>query len=125
MQRRFRVRVEGKLFEVEVEEIKEDVRQVQQQEIIERNLTSEVDTVKQTSLSTESSKVIVKAPLPGRILKIRTQKGQSIKKGEAIILIEAMKMESEILVPRDGIVFELLVSEGKVVNTGDSLVILE
>ena len=64
----------------------------------------------------------VNAPMPGNILKINVSAGQSVKKGEVLVVLEAMKMENEIMAPCDGVVSAVPVSKGATVNTGDLLV---
>jgi len=61
------------------------------------------------------------SPLPGTILEIKAAAGAKVKKGELLIIIEAMKMENEILAPRDAIVGAVLCSVGASVNTGETL----
>ena len=64
----------------------------------------------------------VTAPLSGQIFKIPVSKGQKIAEGEVIIILEAMKMETEIRASKAGIIAELCVKEGDTVSVGDSLV---
>ena len=66
--------------------------------------------------------VKVNAPMPGKILKVNASAGQAVKKGEAIIVLEAMKMENEIVAPQDGTVASINVNKGDTVNSGDVLV---
>ncbi|MCF0120760.1 MAG: biotin/lipoyl-binding protein [Oscillospiraceae bacterium] len=68
---------------------------------------------------------VVAAPLPGNVLKINVQAGSAVKSGEILLLIEAMKMENEVVAPRDGVVKQVCVASGKTVNTGDALIVLE
>jgi len=67
---------------------------------------------------------VIKAPMPGTILSIRVSKGQAVKKGDILLILEAMKMENEIMAPRDGVVADILVSQGATVSTGDALIAL-
>lgn len=67
----------------------------------------------------------VKAPMPGTILDIRVNQGARVKEGDILIILEAMKMENEILAPHDGVVTQLFVSKGSSVSTGDSLVSIQ
>jgi len=67
----------------------------------------------------------VKAPMPGTILDIKVSQGARVKEGEILIILEAMKMENEVLAPRDGVVTQLFVSKGSSVSTGDSLVSIQ
>jgi biotin carboxyl carrier protein len=62
------------------------------------------------------------APLPGTITKIVAQKGQKVKKGDVLIVMEAMKMANDIVAESDGTVKDICVSVGQSVNQGDALV---
>ena len=63
----------------------------------------------------------VPAPLPGNINEVRFSAGQSVKAGDVVIILEAMKMENEIVAPRAGTLTKVHVQKGAVVNTGDPL----
>lgn len=63
----------------------------------------------------------MKSPLPGKILKVMATPGSSWKKGDTLLIIEAMKMENEILAPRDCTVEEVAVESNQTVKTGDLL----
>jgi acetyl-CoA carboxylase biotin carboxylase subunit len=65
------------------------------------------------------------APMPGKILAVRVEPGQSVKKGETLVILEAMKMEHDVVAPHDGVVREVLVEVGQQVDTGAVLVMLE
>ena len=64
----------------------------------------------------------VNAPMPGNILKVNVSVGQSVKAGEVLVVLEAMKMENEIMAPCDGVVSAVPAAKGATVNTGDLLV---
>ena len=66
----------------------------------------------------------VNAPMPGNILKVNVQNGQAVKEGDVLLVLEAMKMENEILAPKSGTVTQVLVSKGSTVDTGAPLVVL-
>ena len=66
----------------------------------------------------------VNAPMPGTILKVNVQPGQAVKSGEVLLVLEAMKMENEIMAPKAGTVAQVLVSKGSSVDTGAALVVL-
>jgi glutaconyl-CoA decarboxylase len=68
---------------------------------------------------------VVKAPLPGTIFKIITPAGTVVKAGDIILILEAMKMENEIMAPCSGTVTEVMVTEGKSVNNGDVLLVIK
>jgi biotin carboxyl carrier protein len=66
----------------------------------------------------------IKAPMPGTILSVNSSVGQSVKAGDTLMILEAMKMENEILAPEDGTVKSIAVSQGASVDTGDLLVVI-
>ena len=66
----------------------------------------------------------VNAPMPGTILKVNVQPGQAVKAGEVLVVLEAMKMENEIMAPKAGTVAQVLVSKGSNVDTGAPMVVL-
>ena len=66
----------------------------------------------------------VTAPMPGAILKVNVQNGQAVKEGDVLVVLEAMKMENEIMAPKDGTVAQVVTSKGASVNTGDVLVVI-
>lgn len=66
----------------------------------------------------------VKSPMPGNILKINVAQGQAVKEGDVLIVLEAMKMENDVVAPRDGTVAQIVVSKGAVVETGTTLVVM-
>ena len=68
--------------------------------------------------------VAVKAPMPGTILKVNATVGASVKKGDVLCVLEAMKMENDICAPQDGTVASVNVQKGASVNTDDVLVTL-
>jgi len=68
---------------------------------------------------------LIKAVLPGKIIGVRVTPGQRVKEGEMLCLLEAMKMENEIVSPRAGKIKEVLVKEGEKVLADQVLVILE
>ena len=66
----------------------------------------------------------VNAPMPGNILKVNVTAGQAVKSGDVLCILEAMKMENEIMAPKDGTVTQVLVSKGNTVDTGAPLVVI-
>ena len=66
--------------------------------------------------------VAVKAPMPGNILDVKVKAGDSVKAGDVLAILEAMKMENEIVAPQDGTVASINVNKGDTVNSGDVLV---
>ncbi len=68
--------------------------------------------------------VTVAAPMPGKILGVKASVGQAVKKGEVMLILEAMKMENEIVAPSDGTVASINVSVGDAVEAGATLATL-
>ncbi len=66
----------------------------------------------------------VKAPMPGTILKVNVTAGQSVKAGDIMFILEAMKMENEIVAPTDGTVSQVVAAKGSSVATDDVLAYL-
>lgn len=68
--------------------------------------------------------VSVSAPMPGKILSVKASVGQQVKKGDVIIILEAMKMENEIVAPQDGTIASIDTNEGASVEAGNVLATL-
>ncbi len=69
--------------------------------------------------------VVVSAPMPGKILGVKTEVGKAVKKGDVLMVLEAMKMENEIVAPQDGTVASVETTVGAQVESGDTLVTLD
>ena len=66
----------------------------------------------------------VNAPMPGTILKVNVTQGQAVKEGDVLCILEAMKMENEIMAPKSGTVTQVVVTKGAKVDTGAPLVVI-
>jgi len=67
----------------------------------------------------------VVAPMAGKIVSVKVKKGDAVKMGAVLCVLEAMKMENEITAPKSGVVEQIVVHEGKAVNEGEVLVVLK
>ncbi len=67
----------------------------------------------------------IKTAMPGKVARVLVEQGAEIKKGDGVLIVEAMKMQNEMKAPKDGIVKEIRVAEGATVNAGDVLAVIE
>lgn len=67
---------------------------------------------------------VIASPMPGNILRIDVTQGAAVKKGQILLILEAMKMENEIVAPRDGTIAQIVTTKGAVVDTGAPLLVL-
>ena len=66
----------------------------------------------------------VDSPMPGTVLRLDVREGQTVRRGDTLVILEAMKMETEIPAPRDGVIAQVAVEKGSTVDTGTLLVVL-
>ncbi len=67
----------------------------------------------------------IAAPMPGTILSVNVKAGDSVKSGDVLLVLEAMKMENEIMAPRDGVVASVMVNKGESVDSGKPMIALQ
>ena len=92
------------------------------------NIGTELDELIRSmgyELSSESAANDVKAPMPGIILEIKVKPGDSVSKGDTLLILEAMKMENAILSPKDGVVRSVMSETGDTVDKNKLLIELE
>ena len=117
------VTLNGKDYEVEVDELSE---------AIVTNVAPTAASAPAAPVATQPSAhapvsgsgTAVKAPMPGTILKVNVTAGQSVKAGDIMFILEAMKMENEIVAPSDGTVSQVVAAKGSSVATDDVLAYL-
>jgi len=78
-------------------------------------------STKKASVTRQAVEGAVVAPMTGKILSIKVKKGDEVKAGQVLCVLEAMKMENEIITPKAGVVKEIYVSEGASVSEGEPL----
>ncbi|MEJ6950671.1 biotin/lipoyl-containing protein [Natronospora cellulosivora (SeqCode)] len=118
--KKFKVKVNGNLYEVEVEAV--DGAEKQSEEKAVSNET----VVENNSPAPANEKVEgddILAPLPGTIT-VKVNKGDQVSVGDVIFILEAMKMENEITAPTDGTIGDIYVSTGENVDTDDVLAVI-
>ena len=71
-----------------------------------------------------SGEITVRSPMPGVIVKVPVEQGQTVAKGETLVILESMKMENELKSPRDGVVLRINTSSGASVEKGQDLLIV-
>ena len=121
--RKFKINVNGNAYEVEVEEITNGITHSAPVSMPASKPTSNPN-VTAPKKSAPSGAVVISAPMPGTILDIKVNEGDTVKKGDTLLILEAMKMENEITAPQDGTVALVQTSKGSSVNTGDALISL-
>lgn len=122
--KKFQVTVNGSKYEVEVEEIG-GVASAAAPVAPAAPVAAAPAAPKAAPVSTgKAGNVKVSAPMPGTVLKINVKVGDSVKKGDTVLMLEAMKMENEIAAPADGVIASIDVAQGATVNTGDTLATL-
>lgn len=134
--KRFNVTVNGKAYAVEVEEVGAGQGGFTYQPVQQAAPAQAAVTVQQPQAAPEQPKAApapkatsgpvsgetISAPMPGTILDIKVTEGQSIKAGDILVILEAMKMENEIVSPKDGIINGIHTAKLSAVSTGDPLV---
>lgn len=125
------VSINGKNYEVEVERGKasivgttESTVQAAQSSVISTSAQANAAPAPQAVVQSNVAGEAVKAPMPGTILSIKVKQGTTVKKGDVLFILEAMKMENEIVAPKDGIV-SIAVASGASVATGDVLAAIQ
>ncbi|MDI3501285.1 MAG: glutaconyl-CoA/methylmalonyl-CoA decarboxylase subunit gamma, partial [Thermoanaerobacter sp.] len=124
--KKFKVTVNGKVYEVEVEEIKDkdeisniiQTATVSQPKVTATQATFQPVSKAEAPSSADKGSKIISAPMPGTILDVKVKEGDRVKRGDVVVILEAMKMENEIMAPEEGVIASIHVSKGSSVNTG-------
>lgn len=137
--RLFSARVDGRLYRIELEKIRKTkpfsvkvndrsfkVEYQAESRIHPKTIEATLPATLQRSTSRSiADKGVVIASMPGRVVSVKVEVGDSVNEGDAICVLEAMKMENEIGAPVAGVVEEVMVSEGTSVKRGETLVLIE
>ncbi|SFL84075.1 biotin/lipoyl-containing protein [Halanaerobium salsuginis] len=131
MAKNYRVEISGEEFIVKIEEIKQnnnEATKIAPVQTIESGQNRVINKKKQTFTSGKSvdkSGSSIVAPMPGSILEIKANVGDKVAAGEALIILEAMKMENEVTADQGGIIKAVKVAVGDSVEADDLLIELE
>lgn len=125
----YRVSLNGKIYEVEVEkgeaviQAEFDAAQPSAQPAAAAPQAAPQTPAPQASApAATGSAAAINAPMPGNINAVKVTSGQAVKKGDVLIILEAMKMENEIVAPKDGKIGQVYVQKGATVETGTPLI---
>ena len=119
--RRFNIAVNGTTYEVEVEEINGTSLSAPSRPVAAPPVLKTVPATKTVSAPAPAGGATIAAPMPGTILSILVKQGETVTKGQTLLILEAMKMENKIKSGTDGVVTSIAVKEGETVNTGQVL----
>ncbi len=117
----YRITVNGTAYDVAVEELGAGAAPVAAAPVAAAPAAPVAAAPAAPAASGAEGAVKVSAPMPGKILAIKANVGQALKKGDVVMVLEAMKMENEIVAPADGTVAGINVAVGDSVESGDTL----
>ena len=112
--KKYRVTVNGTVYEVELEELTGSAP-----------VSAPAAPAAAPAPAAPAAGEQIRAPMPGNILAVNVTAGQTVKKGDVLMVLEAMKMENEIMCPRDGVVASVNTSKGASVESGTLLCVLQ
>ena len=115
--KKYRVNVNGTVYEVELEEITGAVPAAP--------AAAPAPSAAPAAPAAPAEGVTITSPMPGNILAVNVTPGASVKKGDVLMVLEAMKMENEIMCPQDGKVISVAVTKGATVETGTLLCVIQ
>lgn len=127
----FNVTVNGKSYEVQVEEVKSNQSAGKAPSASKAATTAPAPTpapvvapTPQAAPTVAAGANTVNAPMPGKVIAVAVTVGQTVKKGDLLLTLEAMKMENEIFAQADAVVSEVLVEAGQTVPAGGPMIVL-
>ena len=122
--RRFHITVNGQTYEVEVEEVGVPPAPANAAPSSAATSAPAVAIAPAAAPAIPEPAEIIRTPMPGTIVKVNVAPGDAVRRGGVLCVLEAMKMENEIMSPRDAVVAAVMVWDGATVDTGDGLIAL-
>ena len=119
--RKFNVTVNGVVYEVEVEEVSGAASAPAAAPVAAPAAPAAAPKAAPAAAG-KAGAVAIKAPMPGTLIKVNVKVGDSVKKGDVLCVLEAMKMENDIMAPQDGVVASVEANQGASVAT-DAVVV--
>lgn len=129
MLRKFKIRVDGEEYLVEMEEIGGTPTPIAP--VVQSVVSESAPSVEETApvVTSQSAPApgegTLDSPMPGSILKILVNVGDTVSENQPLLVLEAMKMENEIVCKKGGVVKGIHITQGQVVNAGDALITVE
>ena len=138
--KKFKFTIKGHLYDVEIKKIEDNIASIEvngtpyKVEIHKEIASSKTPTLVRTKPSEEKEHApvqrsttlsTIKAPLPGSIIQILVKNGDEVKKGQNLLIMEAMKMENNVLAEKDGVIKDVKINVGDTVLQNDILIEIE
>ena len=116
---KYKITINGKEYEMDVELVNGSAPAVKAPAKASKPAAAPVAAPKAAPAAAPAGSTV--SPMPGTILKVNVKEGDTVKAGDSVVILEAMKMENDITAPKDGVVKALYVSEKQAVAKGDAL----
>ena len=117
----YRITVNGTAYDVAVEELAAGAAPAPVAQVAAPVAAPAPAAPAPAAKSTGAGSIKVASPMPGKILDVKTKVGDAVKKGQVLLILDAMKMENEVVAPEDGTVASVDVAVGAMVEAGDTL----
>ena len=129
--KKFNITVNGSAYEVEVEEVGGAVSsapkaapKVAAAPVAAPKAAAPVAAPAAAAAPVAAGAEVISAPMPGKVLSVNCKVGDAVKTGDVLMILEAMKMQNEIMAPNDGTVSDVRITAGQNVGTGDVMIIM-
>lgn len=123
--KKYIVNVNGTSYEVAIEQVSEDAVSTTAAAPVEAPAEKPAEAPAAPVSAAPADGTKIECPMPGTILAVNVANGQAVKSGDVLMVLEAMKMENEIMSPCDGTIASLSVSKGSSVESGAVLCVIQ